>query len=123
LFPVDADNLLGQAKQPPTRLAGASLKDVEAARDTMEEARINLGPTQALCDIIAGEPLDPTIAFQPETWKRQRQPALRPEREATRARVRDVPRRMGLRHAAARGPEAFPGGKVLISPLSSAAVA
>lgn len=90
LFPVDADNLLGQAKQPLTRLArlaDASLKDVEAAREAMEEARLVLGPTQALCDIIAAEPLDPTIAFQPETWEQQRQeiqrsPALRKARAA-----------------------------------------
>jgi hypothetical protein len=90
LFPVDADNLLGQAKQPLARLArlaDASLKDVAAARDAMEEARIVLGPTRALCDIIAAEPLDPGIAFQPETWERQRQeiqrsPALSKARAA-----------------------------------------
>lgn len=38
----------------------------------MEEARVVLGPTQALCDIITAEALDPSIGFQPETWERQR---------------------------------------------------
>src|SRR5205085_3575998 len=40
LFRVDADHLLGQAKQPLARLAklaDASLKDVDAARRAMEE--------------------------------------------------------------------------------------
>jgi hypothetical protein len=75
LFPVDADNLLGQAQQPLTRLArlaDASLKDVDAARRAMEEARISIGPTQALCDIITAERLEPEIDFQPETWEKQR---------------------------------------------------
>ena len=40
LFGVDADNLLGQARQPLARLADASLKDVAAARDAMEQARV-----------------------------------------------------------------------------------
>jgi hypothetical protein len=90
LFAVDADNLLGQARQPLTRLArlaDASLKDIEAARDAMEQARVSLGPTQALCDIIAAEPLDPEIEFQAGTWERQRQeiqrsPSLRRARAA-----------------------------------------
>ncbi len=76
LFAVDADNLLGQAKQPLARLArlaDASLKDVDAAREAMKEARVLLGPTKALCDIIAAEPLDPEIEFQAGTWGRQRQ--------------------------------------------------
>lgn len=90
LFAVDADNLLGQAKLPLTRLArlaDASLRDVEAARDAMREARVVLGPTQALCDIITAEPLDSKIEFQAGTWERQRQEiqrsaALRQAREA-----------------------------------------
>jgi hypothetical protein len=75
LFPVDADNLLGPARQPLARLArlaDATIKDVTAARDATEEARIALGPTLALCDIVTAEPLDPNIQFQPETWARQR---------------------------------------------------
>jgi hypothetical protein len=75
LFPVDADNLLGQAKQPLTRLAklaDASLKDVDAARRAMEEARLAMGPTRALCDIIIAEPLEPKIRFQPENWDKEK---------------------------------------------------
>jgi hypothetical protein len=75
LFPVDADNLLGQAKQPLARLAklaDASLKDVDAARRAMEEARLAMGPTRALCDIIIAEPLAPKIRFQPENWDKEK---------------------------------------------------
>ena len=75
LFPVDAENLLGQAKQPLARmakLADASLKDVEAARSAMEEARVAMGPTRALCDIIIAEPLEPKIRFQPENWDKEK---------------------------------------------------
>ena len=75
LFPVDADNLLGQAKQPLTRLAklaDASLKDVDAARRAMEEARLAMGPTRALCDIIIAEALEPKIQFQPENWDKEK---------------------------------------------------
>jgi hypothetical protein len=75
LFPVDADNLLGQAKQPLTRLAklaDASLKDVNAARHAMEEARLAMGPTRAMCDIVIAEPLEPKIRFQPENWDKEK---------------------------------------------------
>jgi hypothetical protein len=75
LFPVDADNLLGSAKQPLGRLAklaDASLKDVAAARRAMEEARLALGPTRALCDIVAAERIDPAIQFQPENWDKEK---------------------------------------------------
>jgi hypothetical protein len=75
MFPVDADNLLGQAKQPLTRLArlaDASLKDVEAARHAMVEARLALAPTRALCDIIVAEPLNADIHLQPEDWDKQK---------------------------------------------------
>ncbi len=75
LFPVDADNLLGQAKQPLARfakLADATLKDVDAARRAMEEARLAMGPTKALCDVIIGESLEPRIRFQPENWDREK---------------------------------------------------
>lgn len=75
MFPVDADNLLGQAKRPLmrlARLADASLKDVDAARRTMEEARIALGPTRALCDIVTAEPLDPEVRYQPDDWEKEK---------------------------------------------------
>jgi hypothetical protein len=74
LLPVDADNLLGSAKLPLTRLArlaDATLKDIDTAREAMNEARVALRTTEALCDIITAEPLDPEIQFQPEIWDRQ----------------------------------------------------
>jgi hypothetical protein len=107
LFPVDADNLLGQAKQPLTRLArlaDASLKDVEAARHAMEEARIVLGPTQALCDIITAEPLDRKIEFQPETWERQRQEI---QRSVTLRQARDALDGLHPLHFPVAFPEVF----------------
>jgi hypothetical protein len=74
LFPVEASNLLGAAKLPLARLArlaDATLKDVDTAREAMKKARVVLGPTEALCDIITAESIDPSIDFQPETWERQ----------------------------------------------------
>jgi hypothetical protein len=75
MFPVDADNLLGQAKQPLTRLAklaDASLKDVDAARHAMQEARLAMGPTRALCDIIIAEPLESKVRYQPDDWDKEK---------------------------------------------------
>jgi hypothetical protein len=75
MFPVDADNLLGQAKQSLTklaRLADASLKDVDAARDAMNEARAAMGPTRALCDIIIAEPLSSEVQYQPDDWDKEK---------------------------------------------------
>lgn len=51
LFTVDADNLLGSAKQPLTRLAkiaDASLRDVEAARRAMQEAKVATADSRAV---------------------------------------------------------------------------
>jgi hypothetical protein len=75
MFPVDADNLLGQAERPLKRLANlsdATLADVAQARDAMEEARIAVGDTKALCDIITAQGLDPEIKYQFENWKSAR---------------------------------------------------
>ncbi|MBE0530093.1 MAG: hypothetical protein IH626_04640 [Rhodospirillales bacterium] len=93
LFEVDADNLLGQAEAPLkrlARLADASLKDIDAGRRAMEEARLAVGPTKALCDLIAAQPIsdDPrVVGFQFERWEQERDriqanPALRVAREA-----------------------------------------
>jgi hypothetical protein len=75
MFPVDADNLLGPAKQALARLAklaDASLKDVDAARNAMAEARAAMGPTRALCDIIIAEPLSDEVRYQPEDWDKEK---------------------------------------------------
>jgi hypothetical protein len=94
LFPVDADNLLGQAKQPLARLgklADASLKDVDAARSAMVEAGLALGPTRALCDIITVERFDADKlyttdrTFQPSHWETQKD-QIHASAEAKRAR-------------------------------------
>jgi hypothetical protein len=90
MFPVDADNLLGQAKQPLTRLArlaDASLKDVSAARDAMEEARIAMAPTRALCDIIIAAPLEAKVQYQPDDWDKEKHQIHKSEaaREAAKA--------------------------------------
>lgn len=76
MFAVDADNLLGSAREPLERLgkiADATKQDIEAARRAIEEARLASLPTKALCDIIAAQPIaDPPILFQYETWDGQR---------------------------------------------------
>ena len=107
LFAVDADNLLGQAKQPLSRLArlaDASLKDVEAARDAMREARVVLGPTTALCDIITAEPLDPKIEFQAGAWEQQRQEI---QRSAALRRAREALKGLYPLHFPVAFPEVF----------------
>lgn len=75
LFPVDAQTLLSAAAQPLRRLANladATLTDVAEAREAMEQARLAVADTKALCDIIAAQRLDPTIQYQFENWERDR---------------------------------------------------
>ena len=75
LFPVDAENLLGQAARPLKRLANladTTLADVAKARDAMTEARALVGDTQALCDIITAQRIDPSIEYQFDAWGRKR---------------------------------------------------
>ncbi|MGH6992554.1 MAG: Eco57I restriction-modification methylase domain-containing protein, partial [Caulobacteraceae bacterium] len=75
LFPVDADNLLGQAERSLRRfanLADASLSDVGAARSALEEAKVRVGDTRTLCDIIAASRLDPSVRYQFENWEKDR---------------------------------------------------
>ncbi|MGD9878715.1 Eco57I restriction-modification methylase domain-containing protein, partial [Reyranella sp.] len=60
MFAVDASNLLGDAKLPLQKLAtiaDATRQDVEAARTAMEQARLSILPTAALCDIITARPI------------------------------------------------------------------
>ena len=76
LFPVDAQSLLGQAAAPLRRLANindASLQDIAAAREAAREARVAIRSTEALCDLIAAQPIseDPTVTqFRFEDWER-----------------------------------------------------
>lgn len=77
MFAVDADNLLGSAREPLerlARLADATKKDIEAARRAIEDARLASLPTKALCDIIAAKPISNSpLLFQFEDWDRQRE--------------------------------------------------
>ena len=75
LFEVDADNLLGQAKEPLeklARLSDASIKDIEEGRALMEQARLKTLETKALCDLITAQPLaeDPRLKdYLFEDWE------------------------------------------------------
>ena len=91
LFPVDAHSLLGDAAEPLkrlARLADATPKDIEAGREAMERARLAVGPTQALCDLVVAEKVAPDeVTFQFENWPRERariqaNPALMRARKA-----------------------------------------
>ena len=60
LFPLDADSLLGRAAGPLRRLAtinDATLGDIHAARTARREASRAIRPTEALCDLIAAQPI------------------------------------------------------------------
>lgn len=77
LFAVDADSLLGQASAPLNRLArinDATLQDVAAARRAIREARDALRQTEALCDLIAAQPIsddERVTDFPFEDWERR----------------------------------------------------
>ena len=75
MFPVDAQSLLGKAAGPLRRLANindASLQDIADAREALEEAREAIRSTEALCDLIAAQPIseDPKVTlFRFENWE------------------------------------------------------
>ena len=75
MFPVDAQSLLGRAAGPLRRLANindASLQDIADAREALEEAREAIRSTEALCDLIAAQPIseDPKVVLFPfENWE------------------------------------------------------
>lgn len=75
MFPVDAQSLLGKAAGPLRRLANisdASLQDIAAAREALQEAREAIRSTEALCDLIAAQPIseDPKVVLFPfENWE------------------------------------------------------
>ena len=107
LFPVDAQSLLGQAAAPLRRLANindASLQDIAAAREAAREAREAIRSTEALCDLIAAQPIseDPTVTqIRFEDWERLADKA--DESEAVGTARRDL----GSLHAL-HFPVAFP---------------
>ena len=75
MFPVDAQSLLGRAAVPLRRLANindASLQDIADAREALQEAREAIRSTEALCDLIAAQPIseDPRVVpFPFEKWE------------------------------------------------------
>jgi hypothetical protein len=90
LFPVDAQSLLSRAAQPLRRLANiadATLGDVQQAREAMEQARLAIADTKALCDIITAQRLDPSIQYQFENWERERASVQRSEVRARALRA------------------------------------
>ena len=75
MFPVDAQSLLGRAAGPLRRLANindASLQDIAAAREALEEVREAIRSTEALCDLITAQSIseDPKVTlFRFENWE------------------------------------------------------
>ena len=76
MFPVDAQSLLGRAAGPLRRLANindASLQDIVAAREALQEAREAIRSTEALCDLITAQSIseDPKVILFPfENWEK-----------------------------------------------------
>jgi hypothetical protein len=107
LFPVDAENLLGQAAAPLRRLANladATLVDVAKARDAMTETRTLVGDTSALCDIITAQRIDPSIQYQFADWARERQ---RVQRSPARHKAAEVLNGLSVFHFPVAFPEVF----------------
>ena len=107
LFPVDAQTLLSRAAQPLRRLANladATLPDVQQAREAMEEARLAVADTKALCDIITAQRLDPSVTFQYERWEDQRATI---QRSATTAAARNALAGLDVFHFPIAFPEVF----------------
>ncbi|MFZ4408911.1 MAG: hypothetical protein ACOYOH_16330, partial [Paracraurococcus sp.] len=60
--------------------------DIARARDAMREAKVALGPTQALCDIVVGQKVAPEqVQFQFETWPKE-QPRIQKHKALAAAR-------------------------------------
>jgi hypothetical protein len=114
LFPIDARSLLGPAEAALKRLAAiadASPADIERGRAAMEEARVAIGETKALCDIIAALPIAPDdepIEFQFENWERLR-PAV--QRSNALKQARDALKGLNPFHFPIAFPEVFLRGK------------
>ena len=76
LITVDAESLLGQAKEPLEKLAqlsDASIKDIEEGRNLIDDAREKTKQTEALCDLITAQPVadDPDLRYyQFEFWEK-----------------------------------------------------
>ena len=78
MFAVDAEALLGEAKEPLHRLAAlsdASISDIREGRELRAGIEGTLTPTRALCDLVTAAPVagDPRLRDFPfEQWDRRR---------------------------------------------------
>ncbi|NWG92456.1 MAG: hypothetical protein HXY21_08105, partial [Parvularculaceae bacterium] len=107
LFGADIKKMFAAAEAPLNRLrqiADASIKDVEASRAAMKEARAALGEMQALCDVLTAEPLDPKIEFRPENWTHKATPL---EKAMTIDRAREALKGLSALHFPIAFPEVF----------------
>jgi hypothetical protein len=119
LFPVDAQSLLGEAAEPLkllAKLADATTNDIHSGRLAMEQARIAVGPTKALCDLVVAERIAPEAAkFQFENWQRERQ---RIQANPALARARKTLEGLDVFHFPIAFPEVFlrrrPGFDVIL---------
>ena len=114
MFPVDAQSLLGKAAGPLRRLANindASLQDIADAREALEEAREAISSTEALCDLIAAQPIseDPKVTlFRFENWEDLADDAA--ELEAVQIAKQDIDSLQAL-HFPVAFPEVFLRGR------------
>ena len=78
LFEVDAKSLLGKAGEPLmeiAQLSDKSIKDIEAARRLMEQARLKTFETEALCDLITAQQVSDDsrlLGYMYEDWDSQK---------------------------------------------------
>ena len=74
LFRLDVDRLLGQAAQPLNRLArinDATMRDIRAAREAIQDVQAALSNTAALCDLVTAAPMSDdhrVVGFPFEDW-------------------------------------------------------
>ena len=111
-FEVDADNLLGQAKEPLeklARLSDASIKDIEEGRALMEQARLKTLETKALCDLITAQPVADDLhlkGYQFEEWEKLKS-KVHSSRELKKAR--EILEPLSAMHFPIAFPEVFLG--------------
>lgn len=85
LFPIDAENLLGKAKEPLKKLARiseSSITDINSSRMLINEAKKKIKETEALCDLIIAQPIaeQPLLKnFNFDEWEKKREQILNSE--------------------------------------------
>jgi hypothetical protein len=104
LFAVNAETLLGAAREPLERLAhitDADAREIEAARRALVEAQQAIEPTRALFDVLTAARLDADLADRLhigrrtealKQWREHPEEVLAsPEWESARATLADLP--------------------------------